>query len=132
VRSRFNQIESGSDPDTSTFTSTTNFTRAPLGPDGLYFSVYFGHRRRLAWRGTNIIEHFAQIQASLPAAHFVRQQFGHPAVIRQTHFAGLLEQSLRQIQFNSDTHNVILVFADSLHQSFGLVTNKQCAIVSEE
>jgi hypothetical protein len=28
-----------SEPDTSTFTSTTSFTRAPLGPGGPYFGA---------------------------------------------------------------------------------------------
>ncbi len=32
-----------SDPDTSTFISTTSFTRAPLCPGGLYFSANLIH-----------------------------------------------------------------------------------------
>ncbi len=96
-----------SEPDTSTFISTTSFTRAPLRPGGPYFSANLVHSQWFARHGTNLLQHLPQFLPGAPAAHFVGQQFRHPTVVQQAHLARLPDDPFGQIQFNGHTHDAL-------------------------
>ena len=93
------------EPETSTLTSTTSFTRASFGPDSLYFSANLVHGRWFSWQGTNLVQHLFQFLSGIPTTHLFGQQFCHSRAFQQTHLAGLADESFGQIQFNRDAHN---------------------------
>ncbi len=77
-------------PDTSTFTSTTSFTRAQLRPGGLYFGANLVHAKRFTRHGTNLVQRLLQFPPGVSAAHNVASNFNFTFCIFNLLLSGFL------------------------------------------